>query len=355
MVKKIALLALVAISAFALYNRERIMRIFSEDTRSVNQSEVKLLFREDPSLDQLTAELILNGVIRDNKQFNEFVVANHVDVNQFAAGKYVILSQTQLADLVQGFIKGENGHGNAEVKVNVDFNRCRDIEDIASNISKCIIADSASIANYLINPGTQSKYGFTAEQMPALFLPERYEMYFDTDAETFTAFMANEFKSFWNEERKSKMKAVGLSSPSQVATIASIVYSEQAKVEEEWPIIAKLYLNRINKGMRLESDPTFKFCWGDKLDGVERLLNKHKEIDCPYNTYKYAGVPPGPICVAPRKVIDAVLNPANVDYIFMCGKPGGGGHNFAVTNREHEQNAAIYRVWLKKYLAEKNS
>jgi UPF0755 protein len=150
------------------------------------------------------------------------------------------------------------------------------------------------------------------------------------------------------------MKSIGLSSPSQVVTIASIVYSEQSKMEEEWPIISKLYLNRIDKGMRLESDPTFKFCWGDKLEGVERLLNKHKEIDCPYNTYRYKGVPPGPICVVPRKVIDAVLNPANVNYIFMCGKPGGGGHNFAVTNIEHNKNVAMYRVWLKKYLAKKN-
>jgi len=355
MVKKITLLALVAISAFAIYHRERIMRLFSEDTRTINSTEVKLLFREDPTIKELTSELIKNGIIKDENQFNEYVVANNIDPNRFAAGKYIILSQTQLANLVQGFVKGENGHGNAEVKVNVDFNRCIGVEDIASNISKCIIADSSSIANYLFEPATQKKYGFTTEQMPALFLPQRYEMYFDTDAEEFTAFMANEFKAFWNEDRKNKMKSIGLSSPSQVATIASIVYSEQSKIEEEWPIIAKLYLNRVNKGMRLESDPTFKFCWGDKLEGVERLLNKHKEIDCPYNTYKYAGIPPGPICVVPRKVIDAVLNPADVNYLFMCGKPGGGGHNFAVTNREHEHNAALYRTWLKKYLAEKNS
>ncbi|MEJ6777252.1 MAG: endolytic transglycosylase MltG [Crocinitomicaceae bacterium] len=355
MFKKIALLALFAISAFAIYNRERIIRSFSEDTRTINTSEVKLLFRQAPTIKQLTAELIKNGIISDGDHFNEYVAANRIDASQFAAGKYVILSQTHLASLVDGFVKGDNGHGNAEVKVNVDFNLCRGIEDIASSISKCILADSASIATYLFDPVIQSIYGFTEEEMPALFLPERYEMYFDTDAEAFTAFMANEFKSFWNKGRIVKMKSIGLSAPSQVATIASIVYSEQSKMEEEWPVIAKLYLNRIDKGIRLESDPTFKFCWGDKLEGVERLLNKHKEIDCPYNTYRYQGVPPGPICVVPRKVIDAVLNPANVNYIFMCGKPGGGGHNFAVTNREHDKNAAIYHVWLKKYLAEKNS
>ena len=354
MVKKIVLLALVAISAFSIYNRERITRFFSEDTRTINSSEVKLLFREDPTIESLTTELIQRGVILDASQFNEYVAANNIDASQFAAGKYIILSKTQLAALVNGFLKGANGHGNAELKVSVDFNRCKGIGDIASSISKCIVADSTSISSYLLDPKTQFMYGFTAEQMPALFLPERYKMYFDTDAKGFTRFMADEFNAFWNEERRMKMKSVGLNTPSQVATIASIVYSEQSRMESEWPVIAKLYLNRIKKGMRLESDPTFKFCWGDKLKGVERLLDKHKEIDCPYNTYKYGGIPPGPICVVPRKVIDAVLNPANVNYIFMCGKPGGGGHNFAVTNRKHEQNADLYRRWLKKYLAEKN-
>ncbi|MDG1148583.1 MAG: endolytic transglycosylase MltG [Crocinitomicaceae bacterium] len=354
MVKKISLVVLVAIAAFSIYNRERITCLLKEDTRTINTAEVKLLFREDPTIDQLTSRLIERGILPDPNHFNEYVAANGIDASQFAGGKYIVLSQTQLPALVRGFIKGENGHGNAELKVNVDFNRCKDLRDIASNISKCIIADSASIASYLLSSDTESKYGFTTEQMPALFLPERYKMYFDTDAETFTRLMADEFNSFWNEERKGKMKSVGLNSPSQVATVASIVYSEQSKMESEWPIIAKLYLNRIKKGMRLESDPTFKFCWGDQLDGVERLLNRHKEIDCPYNTYKYSGLPPGPIFVVPRGVIDAVLNPSNVDYIFMCGKPGGGGHNFAVTNREHEQNAALYRVWLKRYLTEKN-
>lgn len=126
-------------------------------------------------------------------------------------------------------------------------------------------------------------------------------------------------------------------------------------MEEEWPIIAGLYLNRYKKGMKLESDPTFKFCWGSELDGVERLLNRHKKIDCPYNTYLYSGLPPGPICIPPGEVIDAVLNPAQTDYLFMCGKPGGQGHNFAVTNREHEKNVAVYRKWLRAYLAEKNN
>ena len=355
MVKKIAFVFLLAFIALAIFNWDRIMSLLESDTRTVNKTEVKLLFREDPSLDELISKLIEEGVIESDEHIQKFIAENNVDTSNFAAGKYIILSQTQLANLVNGFLKDENGNGAAEVKVNVVFNRCKTIEDIGSNIGKCILADSASIVDHIYDSETLDKYNFSKTQVPALFLPATYEMYFDTDAEEFVEIMAEKFKAFWNADRKQKIQDIGLSYPSQVVTVASIVFAEQAKMSEEWPTIARLYLNRLNKGMLLQSDPTFKYCWGDELDGVERLLNKHKAIDCPYNTYLYSGLPPGPICIPPAEVIDAVLNPAEVDYIFMCGKPGGQGHNFAVTNAEHERNAAAYRKWLKKYLEEKNN
>jgi UPF0755 protein len=306
-------------------------------------------------LDELIEVLISEGIIEDDKNFREYISDNELSENDFAAGKYAILSGTQLHDLVNGFIKNAEGNGNAEIKVNVVFNRCRTIEDVGMNISKCILADSARIVDHIYSEQTLQKYDFTKEQIPALFLPKTYQLYFDTDAEEFVSFMADEFKEFWTDERSGKINAIGLKYPSQVVTIASIVYSEQSRMSEEWPIIAGLYLNRYRKGMKLESDPTFKFCWGDELDGVERLLNKHKNIDCPYNTYLYNGLPPGPICIPPAEVIEAVLNAKETDYLFMCGKPGGQGHNFAVTNRQHEQNVAVYRKWLRKYLADKNN
>ena len=166
--------------------------------------------------------------------------------------------------------------------------------------------------------------------------------------------MAAEFKEFWNSDRKAKLKSVGLESPSQAVTLASIVYSEQSINSDEWPIIAGLYLNRVNQGMKLQSDPTFKFCWGDKLKGVQRLLNVHREIDCPYNTYKIKGLPPGPICLPSPKVVDAVLNRSKVNYIFMCAKPDyTGRHNFAVSGAEHMRNADIFQKWLAAELRKK--
>ena len=133
-----------------------------------------------------------------------------------------------------------------------------------------------------------------------------------------------------------------------------VVYSEQSRNKEEWPIIAGLYLNRIKQGIRLQSDPTFKFCWGDKLDKVQRLLVIHREIDCPYNTYKINGLPPGPIYIPSADVVDAVLNRADVDYIFMCAKPDYSGlHNFAVSGAEHAKNAKVFQNWLGNELKKK--
>ncbi|MFT5858904.1 MAG: UPF0755 protein [Flavobacteriaceae bacterium] len=354
MAKRIVGLAVViAIGIFGYLGRHKIMSLFGEDTRTINNSEVKLLFREDPSANVLAAKLVTEGILSDEKTFHDFVKKESIDSNSFAAGKYVILSGTHLDDLINGFVKAENGHGKSEVKVNVTFNRCIDIQDVGANIGQCILADSASLVSYILDPATLKKYGFTKEQVPALFIPKQYQMYFDTDAAEFVELMATEFRDYWNDERMAKLKANGLSSPSQAVTLASIVYSEQSRVSEEWPTIAKLYLNRIRRGIPLEADPTFKFCWPDRLKGVEHLLDIHKNKDCPYNTYLHKGIPPGPICLPPYDVVNAVLNPADVDYIFLCGD-GTGHHNFASTNSEHNKNVAAYRIWLKEYMKNKN-
>ena len=263
-------------------------------------------------------------------------------------GKYIIAPKGKIKDVLLGFKRGEDGKGRDEVLVNVIFNTCRDLNDVAKSVSVCIAADSASLFDYMVAPETLSKYGFTREQMPAIILPKQYEMEFDTNAEDFLAFMASKFKEFWTEERMQKLRLVGLSSQSQAVTVASIVYSEQGKVQDEWPIIAGLYLNRVKKGMKLKSDPTFKFCWGHELDNVQVLTGKHRDIDCPYNTYKINGLPPGPICITPAKVVDAVLNRADVDYIYMCAKPDySGEHNFTASDTQHIKNAKAYQKWIR--------
>jgi len=353
--KKIAIvIALIGILIVGL-NWSRISSFLDREGRTINNSEVKLFLLNNTTVDDVVSVLVASGVLENGEEFKAYVGQNNVDPADFASGKFVILSQTKISTLVNGLLKGENGQGDLEVKVNVVFNRCKDIYDVAGSISKCIQADSISLIECFTSQDVLNKYGFTIEQLPAIFIPRKYEFYFDTDARMFISFMAEEFKSFWTSERMAKLNTIGLKSPSQAVTLASIVYSEQSKVEEEWSVIARLYLNRISKGQKLQSDPTFKFCWGRELDGVERLMGRHRDIDCPYNTYKYEGLPPGPISITPSVVVDAVLNPADNNFTFMCAKPDySGRHNFTSSDVQHVKNARIYQNWLKSELKKRN-
>ncbi len=348
--KRIVIIGFLIAGATLVYiKRAEIRQLFFGGKRTSNTTEVNILIKDDLSPDSLAGLLIAKGVLESKKPFLREVEKQGLADELFDAGKYSVLSGTKLSSLVNGFKRGENGHGIAELKVNVIFNRCKTIEDIGMNISKCISADSASLVDYIRAPKTLESYKFTVQQIPALFIPDEYQMYYDTDAEEFVSFMAEQFKTYWTEERKSRLKTLGLTYPSQAVTLASIVYSEQGRVASEWPVIARLYLNRIQKGMKLQSDPTFKFCWGNTLDGVQRLRGKHRNIECEYNTYKINGLPPGPICIVPKKVIDAVLNPDTNDYLFMCAKPDySGEHNFTHSGVVHLKNAAEYQNWLSK-------
>ncbi len=323
--------------------------------RTINKTEVKIVIPDDLSIDSLAGFLVAKNILEDKKAFIKQVNNLQLSASDLDGGKYAILSGTKINDLIDGMRKMENGHGKNELKVALVFNRCRFIEDIGMNIGRCIQADSAEIVNYIKNPNTLRQYNFTLEQMPAMFIPNKYEMYYDTNAEEFVAFMAEEFKAFWTEERKQKVREIGLKFPSQAVTLASIVYSEQSRVKEEWPIIARLYLNRIEKGMKLQSDPTFKYCWGTKLDKEQRLTGIHRSIDCNYNTYKIQGLPPGPICLVGEDVIDAVLNSPKNDYLFMCAQTNfTGKHDFTASDVQHMKNAAIYQKWLKEHLKNKS-
>jgi UPF0755 protein len=349
MVKRIALILVVIGAVLVVANFDLLKKWISDPIpRSINAVEQRLLFGEDPTLDELIDALHSKKIISSKDEARKIAKEISLTDDKIEGGKYVILPETRLDNLLGAFERDTDGRGKGEVLVNVIFNNCRDLYDVSKNVSVCISADSASLAEHLLHPETLRKYGFTAAQMPAMILPQQYEMEFDTNASEFVAFMAERFKEFWTDERKGKLHSIGLQAPSQAVTLASIVYSEQGKIQEEWPIIAALYLNRIKKGMKLKSDPTFKFCWGRELDDVQYLTAKHRDIECDYNTYHIQGLPPGPICITPAKVVDAVLNKANVNYLFMCAKPDySGEHNFTASDVQHMRNASIYQKWIR--------
>ncbi|RQP16561.1 MAG: endolytic transglycosylase MltG, partial [Parapedobacter sp.] len=197
----------------------------------------------------------------------------------------------------------------------------------------------------LNNDSLASSYGFDTENFFGMFIPNTYEFYWNTSTDAFAKRMHEEYKKFWNDERKEKAAALKLT-PQQVSVLASIVKGE-ALHTDEMPTIAGLYLNRLNKGMLLQADPTVIFANNDFT--IRRVLYRHLRMDSPYNTYLYRGLPPGPIMMPSIASIDAVLNYRQHDYLYMCAKEDFSGyHNFAVTQAEHNVNARKFQQALNE-------
>ena len=317
--------------------------------KTVNDEEVEVFVPTGTNLDALATLLVDKNIVEEKDAVLSLGKHKNLDEKRIAAGRYLIPKEFNLNDMMNGFTLNSLGNGNREVAVKVTFNNCVGIPNLAGKVAKKLELDSLELVEYITSEEILNKYGFKKETISALFIPDTYEMYWDTSPEAFVEKMAKEFRGFWTDERKHRISQIGLNSQSEVVTLASIVYKEQDKHKEEWPIIAGLYLNRLKQGWKLQSDPTFRFCWGDELKDVKRLLNVHREIDCPYNTYLYEGLPPGPIYIPPAKVVDAVLNPDQNNYFYMCAKPDGDGlHNFASTLTQHNKNARAYQNWLTK-------
>lgn len=210
---------------------------------------------------------------------------------------------------------------------------------IAKKISSQMMVDSVSVVTALNDPVFLAGYGFTPENVFALFLPDTYEMFWTASVTEIFSRMKKEYDAFWNSDRLAKARAQRLT-PMQVSVLASIVSGETLK-QFEYPVIAGVYLNRYRKGMKLQADPTVAFCYDYKLD---RILKKHLTVDSPYNTYKYAGLPPAPINVPPKACLDAVLEPQQHNYIYFCASPAfDGTHRFAVSYSDHLKNARAFQ------------
>ncbi|MBQ7812797.1 MAG: endolytic transglycosylase MltG [Bacteroidales bacterium] len=210
---------------------------------------------------------------------------------------------------------------------------------IAKKISTQMMVDSAAMDKALNDTAFLAGYGFTPENVFALFLPDTYQMYWTASVEDIFGRFRKEYDAFWNSDRLAKAEALNLT-PMQVSIMASIVNGETLQAAE-YPVIAGVYLNRYRKGMKLQADPTVAFCFDYTLD---RILKKHLTVDSPYNTYKYKGLPPAPINVPPKACIDGVLNPDRHGYLYFCASPDfNGTHRFAVSYNEHLRNAREFQ------------
>ncbi|MDR2292992.1 MAG: endolytic transglycosylase MltG [Prevotellaceae bacterium] len=330
--KKIILLALVlllCISAFAGY---RFYKYFYAPNINVGTADF-LYIPTGSDINDVFEILERHNIVVDMSTFRR--TANFLKFNNVKPGRYKIAKRMSNKTFINMLRSGNQSAVRVTFSGNIRSN-----EKIASVTARYLEPDSASIVQALNDNDFIGKFGFDSRTIIGMFIPNSYEIYWNTNAYAFIERMYKEYEKFWNDRRKTKLQQTGLTQ-GEVSIIASIV-AEETNLISEMPAIAGVYINRIKSGMLLQADPTVKFATGDF--SIRRILNKHISYDSPYNTYKYKGLPPSPICMPSIAAIDAVLNYEHHDYYYFCAKDDfSGKHVFAKTLAQHNQNANAYR------------
>lgn len=295
------------------------------------------------SIDRGTSFKELQNNLYDTKVVNDLITFSFLsrmmgyDEN-VQPGHYTLKPDMTNLETIRFF-----NRGNPVVKV--QFHNARTIDNLASIFSKRLAMDSAEWSQYFSREEVQNELGFNRENLISIFLPETYEFYYKVEPDDLMNKVKSTYDIFWTEERVQKAENIGLTTQ-QVSTLASIVRGETAKMDEA-SNVAGLYLNRLKKGMRLQADPTLIFAQQDF--SIRRVRKGDKEIDSPYNTYKYKGLPPGPIYMTTKPYIDAVLNAEDHEYLYMCAKADFSGyHAFAKSFDIHLKNARKFQRALNK-------
>ena len=321
----LAALAFVAIAAYF---------VFTISAR--NEEKAYIYLYRDDTLDSVYAKV--ESAAQPSSMFSFKALAALKGYGQhIRTGRYLVKPDMTMVNLFRD-LRNHN-----EVPVNLVVPARRELHDWVGKVAAQLMVDSVELSEAVATLPCIEAGGRKA--LPVEIIPNTYEVYWDTSAEKLVERLKTEYDRFWTDERKEKAKKQGLSQL-EVSTLASIVDSESA-YDPEKPRIAGLYLNRLRKGMLLQSDPTVIFAVGDFT--IRRVLNEHLQTESPFNTYRVKGLPPGPIRIASVAGLDAVLNAEQNDYLSMCAKEDfSGSHNFATTYAEHLQNARRYINELNK-------
>lgn len=327
----LAIVVIVALSAFRRY-------IFNPVLNLENGMTELLYIPTGADYDDVLLLLNSKNLLSDEQAFDMMAslmgYKSHVK-----SGCYELKSSMSARGLVQILRSG------SQKPIKVTFNNVRTLEALAGQVSKYVEADSSSIIEAMRDENTLKGWGLSLNEAPAIFLPDSYEFWWNASPSSFVDRMHDEFLSFWNDDRLAKADSLSLS-PIQVSILASIVQEESNKFDDQRKI-ASVYLNRMRIGMPLQACPTVKYALGDF--SIRRITNADTQVDSPYNTYVHKGLPPGPIRIPSKKVIDAVLNAEDTDYLFFCARPdGSGSHDFARTLAQHQRNANRYHDLLNK-------
>lgn len=331
----IVLLGAVGMGVFAFYVYNT---AFSGNT-AFNNTEAHVYIPTNSTIEDVMKEL--EPLLADMESF--YAVANQKKYSSnIKPGHFIIKKGMTNNDIV-------NALRSRNIPINVKFNNQERLADLAGHISKQIEADSISLLNAMRDPVFLKEVGLNEETALTLYIPNTYEFYWNSSAETFRNRMKTEYERFWNESRTQKAKKLNLTK-TEVMALAAIVQKETAKVAER-PRVAGVYINRLKVGMLLQADPTVIYALkresGDYNQIIKRVLYADLELDSPYNTYKYAGIPPGPITMPDISSIDAVLSPEKHEYYyFVADVTNFGFHKFAKTLRQHNVNKAGYVRWI---------
>ena len=335
--KIIAILAVVVVTAASVYGYIQYRNIFAANT-NFDKKEIYVNIPTDSDFDKVVA--IMTPVVKDIERF-KMVAEKKSYIHNVKSGRFLIKSGMNSNEIINRL--------RQNVPVDLAFNNQERLEDFAGRISTQIEADSLSLLNAFRDKKFLEENGFTEQNVLSMFVPNSYEFFWNINAEKFRDRMAKEYRKFWTPERIAKAEKLHLT-PIQVSILASIVHKETVKKDER-PRVAGVYLNRLERGMKLEADPTViyavKKASGDFNRVIKRVLYKDLETDSPYNTYKYEGLPPGPIAMPDITALDAVLNPEKHNYIYFCASVTNFGyHEFAVTPAQHEVNRQKYVAWV---------
>lgn len=328
------IVASVFASVFSLYFYQM---LFTPNVLVDKQNSV-LLIPDDATFKTVQNKLYEEDYVQDLVTFSFLAKIMDYD-EQIKPGRYILEANMNNLEAIRLLRSG------VQEPLRITFNNVRLKQELGGKLTRHLQIDSTSFNQLLENEEKIQEYGFNAETIPAMFIPNTYEVYWTITAEGLLERMHQEYKRFWDDERLAKAEAIGLS-PLEVSILASIVKAETIKMDEA-PTVAGVYINRLKRGMLLQADPTLVFAAGDF--SIKRVLNEHKTIESPYNTYKYKGLPPGPINVPSIAAIDAVLNYKKHNYLYFCAKDDFSGyHTFATNLRDHLNNARRYQRALNR-------
>ncbi|PHQ28977.1 endolytic transglycosylase MltG [Leeuwenhoekiella nanhaiensis] len=326
-------LVIAGVFAYTVYGK-----LFSPNT-AFNTDEAHIYIPSYATYADVRADL--EPLLKDPVSFDE-VAARKGYVNAIKPGHFIIKKGSNNNEIVNSIRSGN-------IPVKISFNNQERLENLAGRISVQIEADSLELLKAFEDEGFLKEQNLDRQTALTMYLPNTYEFYWNTSAEEFRDRMLQEYKRFWTPERIAKAEAQGLNAQ-EVYTLASIVQKETAKVDER-PRVAGVYLNRLQNGWKLDADPTVIYAvkknQGDFDQVIKRVLYRDLETDSPYNTYKYGGLPPGPIFMPDLSAINAVLNPEKHEYYFFVAdvsKPGY--HLFAKTVAQHNANRKQYIDWI---------